>query len=148
MSSLVGHCHGEKTHFSRNEKRTFSSSQMNNVELARTLSWRENALLEKREITINSLTYPLANLSTHQLVHRCNLFSKKFNTMSALFVHQPPTQPQKIDSRAGLFWCKKGLVREYDKMNIYFKEPPFALIFGYLVLNVVQYGAKRSAFRC
>ena len=68
--------------------------------------------------------------------------------MSALFVHQPPTQPQKIDSRAGLFWCKNGLVREYDKMNIYFKEPPFALIFGYLVLNVVQYGAKRSAFRC
>ena len=41
MSSLLGHCHGEKTHFWRNEKRTFSLSQMNNVELARTLSWRE-----------------------------------------------------------------------------------------------------------
>ena len=41
MSSLLEHCHGEKTHFSRNEKRTFSLSQMNNVELARTLSWRE-----------------------------------------------------------------------------------------------------------
>ena len=49
MSSLLGHCHGEKTHFSRNEKRTFSLSQMNNVELARTLSWRENALFEERE---------------------------------------------------------------------------------------------------
>ena len=69
MSSLLVHCHGEKTHFSRNEKnvfvkpneqyracsyivmarkrtfqgtkRTFSLSQMNNVKLARTLSWRE-----------------------------------------------------------------------------------------------------------
>ena len=30
-------------------RRTFSLSQMNNVELARTLSWRENALLEERE---------------------------------------------------------------------------------------------------
>ena len=33
----------------RHEKRTFSLSQMNNVELARTLSWRENAFLEKQE---------------------------------------------------------------------------------------------------
>ena len=49
MSSLLRHCHGEKTHFSRNEKRTFSLSQMNNVELTRTLSWRENALLEDTE---------------------------------------------------------------------------------------------------
>ena len=49
MSSLFEHCHGEKTHFSRNEKRTFSLSQMNNVEFVRTLSWRENALFEERE---------------------------------------------------------------------------------------------------
>ena len=49
MSSLLEHCHGEKTHFSRNEKRTFSLSQMNNVELAQTLPWRENALFEERE---------------------------------------------------------------------------------------------------
>ena len=28
---------------------TFSLSQMNNVELVRTLSWRENALFEERE---------------------------------------------------------------------------------------------------
>ena len=49
MPSLLEHCHGEKTHFSRNEKRTFSLSQMNNAELARTLSWRENALFEERE---------------------------------------------------------------------------------------------------
>ena len=49
MLSLLEHCHGEQTHFSRNEKRTFSLSQMNNVELARTLPWRENALFEERE---------------------------------------------------------------------------------------------------
>ena len=41
MSSLLEHCHGEKTHFSRNEKRTFSLNQMNNTELAQTLPWRE-----------------------------------------------------------------------------------------------------------
>ena len=29
--------------------RAFSLSQMNDVELARTLSWRENALFEERE---------------------------------------------------------------------------------------------------
>ena len=33
----------------RHEKRTFSLGQTNNVELARRLSWRENALLEKQE---------------------------------------------------------------------------------------------------
>jgi len=33
----------------------------------------------------------------------CLVFSKKFNIMSTLFVHQAPTLPQKIDSREGLF---------------------------------------------
>ncbi len=33
----------------------------------------------------------------------CLVFSKNFNIMSALFVHQSPTLPQKIDSRKGLF---------------------------------------------
>ncbi len=48
MSSLIEHCHGEKTHFSGNEERTFSLSQMNKVELVQTLPWRENALFEER----------------------------------------------------------------------------------------------------
>ena len=46
--------------------------------------------------------------------------------MSALFVHQSLTLPQKIDSREGWSRCKRGLACAYDKMNIYFKEPPFA----------------------
>ena len=33
----------------------------------------------------------------------CMVFSKKFNIMSAFFVHQSPTLPQKIDSRETLF---------------------------------------------
>ncbi len=33
----------------------------------------------------------------------CLVFSKKFNTISALFVHQSLTLPQKTDSREGLF---------------------------------------------
>ena len=60
---------------------------------------------------------------------RCLIFSKKFNIMSALFVHQPSTLPQKIDSREGCCWCKKGLVYEYSKMNFYLKEPSFAPCF-------------------
>ena len=49
MPSLLEHRHDEKMHFSRNEKEQFSLSQMNNAELAQTLSWRENALFEERE---------------------------------------------------------------------------------------------------
>ena len=33
----------------------------------------------------------------------CLVFSKKFNIISAIFVHQSFTWPQKIDSREGLF---------------------------------------------
>ena len=46
---------------------------------------------------------------THSRVSAINLFclvfGKEFNIMSALFVHQSLTLPQKIDSRGGLFWC-------------------------------------------
>ena len=48
--------------------------------------------------------------------------------MSALFVHQSFTLPQKIDSRGGLFWCKKGAVVYADKMNFYLKRPPLTLV--------------------
>ena len=71
----------------------------------------------------------------------CLVFSKKFNIMSALSAHQSLTLPQKIDSREGLFWCKKGVVCAYGKMNFYLKEPPFAP-FSEL------FGAKCSAFWC
>ena len=81
--------------------------------------------------------------------------------MSASFAHQSPTLPQIIDSRAGLFRCKMGLVVHADKMNIYFIKPRFAPYFGLfaakcsaiwyktqciLVLNAVHFGAKHSAF--
>ena len=33
----------------------------------------------------------------------CLVFSKKFNIMSALFLHQAQADVQKIDSREGLF---------------------------------------------
>ena len=83
--------------------------------------------------------------------------------MSALSVHQSLTLPQKIDSREGWFWCKRGVVVNAGKMNIYYKEPPFAAILGLfgakcsaiwcktqcvLVQNAVRFGAKCSAFWC
>ena len=93
----------------------------------------------------------------------CPVFSRKFNTKSALFLHQSPTLPQKIDSREGWFWCKKGLVAKVGKMNFYLKETVFAPVFGLfaakrtafwyktqciLVLNAVRFGAKCLAFWC
>jgi len=65
----------------------------------------------------------------------------KFNTMSALFVHQSPTLLQKIDSRGGWFRCKKGLAYKHNKMNFYLKTPPSAPDFG-------LFAAKRGAFWC
>ena len=55
--------------------------------------------------TINSFTYPLVFLLICQPVSpkQCQLFSVNFNIMNALSAHQPPTLPQKIDSREGLF---------------------------------------------
>jgi len=60
----------------------------------------------------------------------CIVFSKKFNTKSGFFVHQPLTLPQKIDSREGLFWCQKGVVVHVGKMNFYLNQPPLTPIFG------------------
>ena len=86
------------------EKRTFSVSQLNTVELARTLSHGEKTHFSRNEKrTINSFTCPLVFLLTCQLTTLCQLFRKKFNIMSALFTNQSPTLPQKIDSREGLF---------------------------------------------
>ena len=83
--------------------------------------------------------------------------------MSALFAHQSPTLPQIIDSREGLFRCKKGLVCGCNKMNIYLNKPLFAPILGLfaakcsaiwyktpciLVLNTVRFDAKRKVFWC
>ena len=66
-------------------------------------------------------------------------FRQKFNTKRALFLHLSPTLPQKIDSREGWFWCKRGTIVNAGKMNIYFKEPQFALDFR-------LFGAKHTAF--
>ena len=58
---------------------------------------------EKNDQLVYSSTCLLVNLTTRQVANNCNLFSKKFNTKSALSVDQPLTLPQKIDSREGLF---------------------------------------------
>ena len=90
---------------------------------------------------VNWLPGQLVSQSTRQLVNRRNLFSKKFNTKSTLFVRQPPTLPQKIDSREGLFRCPKGVVVHAGKMNFYLNQPPLTPVFG-------LFAAKYSAFWC
>ena len=66
--------------------------------------------------------------------------------MSAFVIHQPTTQPQIIDSRGGLFWCKTGWLVHAGKMNIYFKNAICTSHLGYLVQNALQFDAKRTAF--
>ena len=93
----------------------------------------------------------------------CLVLSKNFNTMSATFIHQPPTLPQKNDSREGLFWCKRGVACECSEMNIYWKRTPFVPHLGLFAakctaiccktqcnmpLNAARFGAKCSAFWC
>ena len=93
----------------------------------------------------------------------CLYFSRNFNIISAIFVHQSPTLPQKIDSREGLFWYKIGVACAWGKMNIYLNKTPFAPISGLfaakcsafwcklqcvLVQIAVRFGAKRKAFWC
>ena len=93
----------------------------------------------------------------------CLVLSKNFNTMSAIFIHQPPTLPQKIDSRESLFWCKGGVACECSEMNIYWKRTPFVPHLGLFAAkctaiwsktqcnmpqNAVHFGAKRKVKWC
>ena len=66
--------------------------------------------------------------------------------MSAFFLHQSPARAQIIHSRGGLFWCKKNLHVDTNKMNIYLNKPPIASFWGYLPLNTLQFAAKCTAF--
>ena len=76
--------------------------------------------------------------------------------MSALFVHQSFTLPQKIDSRGGLFWCQKGGSCACRQNEFLFKTTATNTRFGticskmqcVLVLNAVRCGAKCSVFWC
>ena len=92
---------------------------------------------------VNPLTCRLVNFNPHRLINLnpCQLFGTDFNIKSALFVHQPPTLPQKIDSRGGLFWCQKGAIVHAVKMNFYLNRPSPTPVLG-------PFAAKWSAFWC
>ena len=64
--------------------------------------------------------------------------------MSALFVHQLPTSPQKIDSRGGLTWCKMGHACACGIMNIYYKQPPFAPVLGLFSAKIYPQGSRKG----
>ena len=69
--------------------------------------------------------------------------------MSALFAHQSPALPQKIDSREGLFRYKMGLIVNASKVNTHCIKPQFAPDLGLLGAKCkCIFGAKRSAFWC
>ena len=86
-----------------------------------------------------SVSLPTRACLLHNLF--CLVFSHKFNIMSGLFIHQSLTLPQKIDSREGLFWCKKGWHANVGKMYFYLRRPPFAPLSG-------RFSTKFSAFWC
>ena len=108
-------------------------------------SFSHQLVLSSTYSLINSSSRQLVPLSTSILVlssiRFCLLFSNNFNIMSALVIHQTPTRPQKIDSREGWFWYKKGLVINAIKMNTHCIKPHLASDFGLFV-------AKHSAFWC
>ena len=131
-----------------------------NNSLIHQLTNRRTHKLTKRKTQkiINSETHKHRNSSTHKLDNSqtynlknpllnssirpyCQLFSTSFNIMNTLSIHQSPTLPQKIDSREGLFWCKKGLAVHAGKMNFYLNWPPLTPTLG-------PFAAKRSAFWC
>ena len=133
---------------SKHERRTFSLSQINNAELARTLSWRENALFEEREKNyqlVHLSTCLLTNLSTRQLVSFCLLFSKKFNIMSAHFIHQSPPCRKKSILAKVCFDAKRGWSVNTIKWIFISKNRHLHHIWGHLRQNVLQFAAKRSA---
>ena len=61
--------------------------------------------------------------------------------MSAIFIHEQSALSQKIDSRGGLFWCRKGAVVHAAKMNFYLKRSSSTPDFG-------PFAAKCTAFWC
>ena len=124
------------------------------------VAWPATARAGGSKLTCFPCRYPCTCTQHNRVL---SSFNNKFNIVSALFVHQPLTLPQKIDSREGWFWCKKGVACEWGKMNFYLKTPPFVPVFGLfaakctaiwckthcnMVLNAVHFGAKCSAFWC
>ena len=82
------------------------------------------------------------NTNQHKRRNRfCLFFSKNFNILSALSDNQPLILPQKIDSREGFFWCKKGLACACGKMYIHSHKPPLAPVLR-------LFGAIRLTFWC
>ena len=71
----------------------------------------------------------------------CKVLSTKFNIMAAILpTKRPPCRKNSILAKVRCD-TKKGLVCEYDKMNIYLKKPPFEPDFG-------RFAAKYSAICC
>jgi len=66
---------------------------------------REQLALQPLTLAVVSVRAFCAFIPTrvYGTIALCLVFSKKFNIMSTLFVHQTPALPQKIDSREGLF---------------------------------------------
>ena len=93
---------------------------------------REQHALHPLALVFVSVRVLCAVAHTQRTHHNrsCPVFGNNFNTLTALFAHQPPTSPQKIDSREGWFWCKKGLVLNATKMYFYLNTPQFAPVFG------------------
>ena len=98
-----------------------------------------NRLRWRLWVYVFSVPLPIRVHTTELLF--CLVLSKDFNIMSALSAHQLPTTPQKIDSRGGLFWCKKGWVVNASKMNTHCIKSQFVLVLGLFL-------AKFNAFWC
>ena len=68
--------------------------------------------------------------------------------MSALFTHHVLTLSQKIDSREGCFGANRGLHVNAAKRIFIKTHRHLHPLLATLLLNVVRFGAKRSAKWC
>ena len=98
-----------------NRRKLFNADSTNRKPLVNgrlLLPFHDAVLVVREQHALQPLALAVASVHVFRAVAHsrlftanlfCLVFSDKFNIMSALFVHQSLTLPQKIDSRGGLF---------------------------------------------
>jgi|GEM_PF-1051988 len=119
MSSLFEHCRGEKRTISSFTRQlvnsltyplvNFPTRQLPHSSTSQLVNFSTRQLLNSSTSQlVNFPTCQLVNLSTCQLVNHCNLFSKNFNIMSALFAtNRSPCRKKSILAKV-CFDANKG----------------------------------------
>ena len=122
MPSLPEHCHGEKTHFSRNERRT-----------------------------ITPFTYPLVFLLTCPFANTPADVNYSVRNLTLwvpfLFTNGPPCRKKSILAKV-CFDGKRVVCECWQNEYLFSKDRHLHQFWGVLLQNEGRFGAKCSAFWC